>query len=548
MLMEVDSTNQGQTPTLEWLVTAVGDEALAYLFGRDSPDIPRLVSGEVQPSNIQTQIIERFSQLRRNMPSELDDDSINEYVRVWLMQVGQGRTLASQIRESVFGQEDSPDTNGELERALATLALDVYAGFLFPPDPRIPFMPQLTSIHVTRAAFHHPASTAFQESILKDPRAAAIFATEIEHSGRTCMMLDNTGSGSSLQLVMLADLLLNRAWRRLGSQPQSPTALARQSVEELRLVRDLMAGKTHNIPAKIAFTGVLLPGSAQLTLDCGVVRSATEEDRKLAPESLKGQLSGTDSDGVRTLINYDGDIVLEYDYPFKVRFFEPEGFDFSKPFPDDLRAPNLTSAVTRLRFSLMLAVDRPSRVQLIQTWQSIDTPLSTGPSMAWSDPRQGTGLMPTQLTEAEVAAWGDWYQRLSTPHVARIELALSRVLRAIAERREPSDVLIDSVIAWENLFGTKEGEPTFRISTCLAILLEESLDARQRLKKRLTDIYGLRSKIVHGSRNLKPNEYPMCQEALDIAIRAIRILSDDRSDILELPDGAQRSARLLLGG
>jgi hypothetical protein len=252
---------------------------------------------------------------------------------------------------------------------------------------------------------------------------------------------------------------------------------------------------------------------------------------------------------VSTLINYDGDVILDYDYPFKVRFTKPETSDLSQPFPDDMRPPaSFVSAVTRLRFSLMLAVDRPSRVQLVQTWQSVDAPLSTGPSMAWSDPRQGAGLMPTQLTEAEVAAWGEWYQRLSTTHVAKIELALSRVLRAIAERREPSDVLIDSVIAWENLFGTKEGEPTFRVTTCLAILLEESLDARQQLRKRLSAIYGLRSKVVHGSGNLKESEYPLCQEALDVAIRAIRVLTSDRSDILELPDGAVRSARLLLGG
>lgn len=131
--------------------------------------------------------------------------------------------------------------------------------------------------------------------------------------------------------------------------------------------------------------------------------------------------------------------------------------------------------------------------------------------------------------------------------VAKIELALSRILRAIAERREPSDVLIDSVIAWENLFGTAEGEPTFRISTCLAVLLEDSFEARTELRKNLAGIYGLRSKVVHGNRNLRVDEYPKCQEALEIAIRAIRILTTTRTDILQLPDGAARSTALLLG-
>jgi hypothetical protein len=280
--METESNSQGQTPTLEWLVAAVGDEALAYLFGCDSADIPRFVSGEAQPSDVQREIIGTFSLLRSNMPSELDENSINEAVRGWLMQVNQGRTIASQMHEHASGPDASPTSNDELERTLATLTLDVYAGFLFPPDPRIPSMAQLTNIHMVRAAFQHPASKAFQEAALKDPAMATIFATESEHTGRTGMMYANTGTGNGLQLLILAELLLNRAWRRLGSGQQSPTALARQAVDELRLACDLMAGKTRTVPAKIAFTGVLLPGGARLTLDCGIVRAATEVDRKVA--------------------------------------------------------------------------------------------------------------------------------------------------------------------------------------------------------------------------------------------------------------------------
>jgi Apea-like HEPN len=194
----------------------------------------------------------------------------------------------------------------------------------------------------------------------------------------------------------------------------------------------------------------------------------------------------------------------------------------------------------------MLAVEREPRVQLVPTWRYFDEPLMQGSSLSWNDPRQGTGIMPTQLSDAEMTAWGEWYERLSNAHVDRIELALTRILRAIAERREPSDVLIDSVIAWENLFGSEEGEPTFRITTCLAILLEGSFQARKDLRKRLTDIYRLRSKVVHGNRNLKGSEYPKCQEALNIAIDAIRVLVTERTDILELPDGAARSIALLL--
>ncbi len=106
--------------------------------------------------------------------------------------------------------------------------------------------------------------------------------------------------------------------------------------------------------------------------------------------------------------------------------------------------------------------------------------------------------------------------------------------------------IVDSVIAWENLFGTKEGEPTFRATTCLAKLLEQDGDARLELKTRLGKIYALRSKVVHGSGALKRSEYPVCYEALDVAIRAVKALVRERMEILSLPDGALRSAELLL--
>lgn len=108
-------------------------------------------------------------------------------------------------------------------------------------------------------------------------------------------------------------------------------------------------------------------------------------------------------------------------------------------------------------------------------------------------------------------------------------------------------MLVDSVIAWENLFGTKEGELTFRVTTCLAKLLAESTEARLGLKSKLGKIYTLRSKVVHGSGSLKDDEHPYCYEALDVAVRAVKMLVVDRVDILKESDGAFRSAALLLG-
>jgi len=141
---------------------------------------------------------------------------------------------------------------------------------------------------------------------------------------------------------------------------------------------------------------------------------------------------------------------------------------------------------------------------------------------------------------------GEWYQHLQAANVKKIELALSRVLKTVAERREPADVLIDSVIAWENIFGTQEGEPTFRVTACLAKLLKQTLAERRRLKAELGTIYKLRSDTVHGNRPLNEADHGLCYRALDVAIDAIRVLVDERSDLLALGDGSDRSLTLLL--
>jgi hypothetical protein len=97
------------------------------------------------------------------------------------------------------------------------------------------------------------------------------------------------------------------------------------------------------------------------------------------------------------------------------------------------------------------------------------------------------------------------------------------------------------------MFGTSEGEPTFRVTACLAKLLKPTLKERRVLKSELSKIYTLRSAIVHGSRPLAESDHPLFYRALDVAIDAIRVLVYHRSDLLDQPDGANRSLTLLIG-
>ncbi|MCE0765378.1 hypothetical protein LWC35_21090 [Pseudonocardia kujensis] len=249
-------------------------------------------------------------------------------------------------------------------------------------------------------------------------------------------------------------------------------------------------------------------------------------------------------------MNYDGDIILEYDYPFRVKRSKKSMNDPDSSFqwPNEV-APDeeMERLIRRLRIALMLTVERPERAQLVPTWRHLADPLAHTPSASsWNDPRGNSSFMPMHLSESEVERWGNWYQKLDTPAAHRLDLAFGRILRAVAERREVSDLLVDSVIALENIFGTSEGEPTFRISMSLAVLLESDENRREEMRSLVSRIYGLRSRVVHGSGVIKSSENQLCWDALDIAIRAVKCLVGQRTEILELADGSMRSAAVLL--
>jgi len=127
----------------------------------------------------------------------------------------------------------------------------------------------------------------------------------------------------------------------------------------------------------------------------------------------------------------------------------------------------------------------------------------------------------------------------------RLDVALSRMIRVASERRDPVDALIDAVVAWENMVGSK-AETTFKVCAAMAWLLEpDEEEKRFALFSKAKKIYALRSDLVHGSVDADPNLAPKYgQEALAISVRAFRRIHAD-STLKELRSSS-RSERLLM--
>jgi hypothetical protein len=79
----------------------------------------------------------------------------------------------------------------------------------------------------------------------------------------------------------------------------------------------------------------------------------------------------------------------------------------------------------------------------------------------------------------------------------------------------------------------------------MAKLLRPAGEDRRRLRQRAAAIYGLRSSLVHG-RDVDPAELTAASnEALQLALEAVRLLLTTRSDLAGKPS-AERSTELLL--
>jgi hypothetical protein len=105
--------------------------------------------------------------------------------------------------------------------------------------------------------------------------------------------------------------------------------------------------------------------------------------------------------------------------------------------------------------------------------------------------------------------------------------------------------LVDAVVAWESLVGSKGGEITFRVTVALAKPIEADPMKRQTIVKQLKGIYSLRSKAVHGEaidmNTLKDNT----DAAIGFGITALQRLYEKDPGWFAL-DSTQRSDRLLL--
>lgn len=455
-----------------------------------------------------------------------------------------GSSLANQLRVAAGGLIAKPRTAEDpVLNALLTLLPDVYPSLLL-PRRFIGDMPALSSI-----AFAHPSRSKLERAVLADPDLSRLYTSESDTSGWTGSAYCSTGRGGGIQLWSIASqqITVAHAWASLDIDVPTVDDVAEMVGRCLTVIRCALRGEEATVPMRVGITGVLMPdGVSQIDLGWALLRSPTSGDADMARRAgISGQLQTTLSDGSTVAIDYAGDVVASIDIPYKVVLGE---IGMEEPWPSDLLAVQVAAGndIESLRLGLALAVRDEPPALVVPTWQATVDPLAPSLLIGWNDARHTPNLVPRHLTWQQAEAWQLWAQRARTHRTPSTAVAVRRMLQALGERRDPEDVLVDAVIVWENLFGAAQ-ETTLRVCTALTWLLASGANERAADQKRFKELYGLRSRLVHGAANVPADRISVAaREAVQISLAALRALLEDRPDLLDLKSSEERGNSLLL--
>jgi hypothetical protein len=349
-------------------------------------------------------------------------------------------------------------------------------------------------------------------------------------------------------------LAISAAWSSASMSSEKPSlddlwGAISQNMDVLRLTA---MGDQPEVRVLLVFAGAVTLDEAVVSTAWGPLRPLTEPERQAAPEPLEGLIGTTDAAGKQISVSYAGDLVLETTVPLGMVVHST-----ADPVRPEVDWRTTTRGIDELRerwegiqLATLFAVQRPanSLATLRPSWWWAEDPLSSIPAMGWFNTKDSPGFTPFELGESECNELGEWTTRIKTRRTPKVDISVRRVISATHARVDPADRLIDAVIAWESLFGTREGEPTLRVSSAMAWLLGTDFDSRRAMQRDISGLYNLRSDIVHGTTAGGTDLAVRSNRALELAIQALAALFRDHPDVLAMPDGSERSRYLLLGG
>lgn len=479
--------------------------------------------------------------------------------RAWEMRIlghpagGGGEWLGSAIRRQAGGELLAGAAGADaVENALVEMAVDAFP-VLLAPGVMAWDGPGLS-------LFDHRSHDVLLDALRNDPVLDQLYGPEEPGMGRRGYMADSFGHGRTTQDLGFPEELILASWDMARMTMEEPGVADLVEIVGLNLnrLREAVAGGSPLVPVKLVFTGFRSRDGSAIPTPWGVLRPIHEWERRFTPRDLQHSISGTNDDGHEVLVSYGGEMVLDMQIPYRL---EVSGFPGPDPSDDDgfmaavrrlSPTPSIEWVKDAVALALVMAVDRPVGSWVVSrlAWIWRADPMGRGHGIGgWNDTQRGPGFMPYELSTDDSHSVERWCVLIAQHWTGQLDVAVRRLLSASDNRSNAADRLVDSVIVWEALFGTRQGESGLRISAAMAWLLaEDSVDARGTLRGEVSKIYNERSGIVHGRAHDEANTHAIASRAVELARDVVKRLFDSRPDLLGIRANSDRSVRLLLGG
>lgn len=333
------------------------------------------------------------------------------------------------------------------------------------------------------------------------------------------------GGGSIVQRKTLPSSLIISALRRANIEaPATEDEFCALVSANLAEMKRAIRGEPVSIQLVHGLAGLSIPDGLQIATPWGVIRGVPGG---AAHAARRGRINPTTAVLVGELkttpLMGQGDrseLILQDEFhahEHQVRHLLPLAFALASE-DGRVRAPTLTFS-TRI-------------VPFLAGWGS-----SGGP---FGIPKEAI-----EIREPDVEGIVHWANVLDANHNPSLDIAARRLVSAVNERYDQDDRLVDAVICWESLVGTKL-ETVNRVTSSLAILLEENVELRSKMMTSLGHTYSVRSHLVHGQKVKDRDREKATEQAVDVAVKALRaIYSAGEPWVSEASD--VRSKRIVLG-
>lgn len=367
----------------------------------------------------------------------------------------------------------------------------------------------------------HPAIDDLVHLAFAEPDLAVLAPKE----GELDPMLMYSGGGARMSTTDLITGLLSSALQKMYflRLPKDEGTFVRTVLEGFEELRRAARGERIRAHSLIGIGRIILLEGTQVSTPWGVVRPAP-------PVNAEQLLPPFGQPQTRCILAESRLLPVRFD-----RAPSPQRFDPSEA----IQTPS------RILFPLSCALaskESSKPVVPLLTWSTLLLPFQAGfgYSVPLLPPIFGAEIDVTQVA-AEIE---EWARIVNRAHIPSVDIAAGRLVTSVVNRMDKCDSLIDAVMVWENLVGTST-EVTFRVTAALAKLLESDPTKRRAFRKELSDIYGVRSRVVHGGIVDAADIERACAGAIDVAVRALRASYARGRDWLALSSNERADSILL---